>query len=42
MDVASQNGSPPFATQVTNIAGALVAGHNLFANWGYARIHFSD
>jgi hypothetical protein len=38
----NENGSPPVATQVTNITGALVAGQNLFANWGYARIHFSD
>jgi Tol biopolymer transport system component len=38
----NENGSPPVATQVTNTAAAPVAGHNLFANWGYARIHFSD
>jgi TolB protein len=37
-----EDGSPPVATQVTNTAAAPVAGHNLFANWGHARIHFSD
>ena len=38
----NEDGSPPVATQVTNTVAARVAGHSLFANWGYARIHFSD